>query len=287
VVFARAPASSANLGPGFDALALALDLYVSVDIRPAARLSVEATGEGKELPRGAAHLAAVVATRVTGHDRLAIRVHSDIPVGRGLGSSAALAVAAAAAAGAVDPLAEGHRVDGHPENAAASTLGGLVAASVIDGVPTARRLPLDPRLRAVLIIPDRSLPTAEARAALPAQVYHRDAAFNLGRLALLVAGLADETQLIPEAFADRLHQDARAVLFPEAEALLEGLREAGALGVCWSGAGPSLLAMTTMEDAPALAEAATMLLDKHGVAGTVRAVAPDVEGVRRCEEAPE
>jgi homoserine kinase len=142
-------------------------------------------------------------------------------------------------------------------------------------------------LRAVLIIPDRPLPTAQARAALPAHVAHGDAAFNLGRLALLIAGLADRTQLIPEAFADRLHQDARSILFPEAAALLDGLREAGALGVCWSGAGPSLLALTTATDAPSLSEAATMLLDEHSVAGMVRSVGVDVEGVRRWADAPD
>jgi homoserine kinase len=279
-VFASAPASSANLGPGFDALALALDIHVEVEVRPAEKLRVEATGEGKELPRDAAHLAAVVATRVAGHDRLAIRVHSDIPVGRGLGSSAALAVAAAAAAGSADPMAEGHRVDGHPENAAASALGGLVAAAVIDGTPTARRLPLDPELRAVLVIPERSLPTRQARAVLPALIAHCDAAFNLGRLALLVAGLADRRELVPGAFGDRLHQDARAALFPEAPALLEGLRSAGALGACWSGAGPTLLALSTAADAGEVAAAAGGLLERHGVPGSVRVVGIDRRGVR-------
>src|SRR5262249_22151799 len=134
-VRARAPASSANLGPGFDALALALSLYVDVEIAPADRLTVNTEGEGSDLPQDETHLAARIATAVVGTDLLAITVRSDIPVGRGLGSSAALAAAAAAAAGAADPFGVAAAADGHPENAAASALGGLVAAAVLDDGP--------------------------------------------------------------------------------------------------------------------------------------------------------
>jgi homoserine kinase len=117
-------------------------------------------------------------------------------------------------------------------------------------------------------------------------VPHGDAAFNLGRLGLLIAGLADHRQLVPEAFADRLHQDARGVLFPEAATMLEGLRHAGALGACWSGAGPTLLALTTVAGAPALAETAGALLGDHGVPGVVRVAGVDLDGVRVWAEAP-
>ncbi len=276
---ARAPASAANLGPGFDALALALSLYVEVEVRPAPALRVSASGEGADLPRDARHLAVRVASAVAGTDALEISVASEIPVGRGLGSSAALAVAAAAAAGAPDPLVWGARVDGHPENAAASTLGGLVAAAEIGGGPVARRLALDPDLRAVLVVPDRPLPTAEARAALPATVPHADAGFNLGRLALLVAGLADAGALVAEAGDDRLHQDARSRLFPEAPGLLAGLREAGALTSCWSGAGPSLMGLARSAAAEDLGKVAAGLLERSGVPGRVLVLAPDTAGV--------
>jgi homoserine kinase len=276
---ARAPASSANLGPGFDALAVALALYVEVEVGPADHLTVTSTGYGSELPADATHLAARVAVSVVGHDRLAVRVAADIPVGRGLGSSAALAVAAAAAAGADDPLAYGVEVGGHPENAAASTLGGLVAAAMVDGRAVARRLPLDPALRFVLLVPDHGLSTVAARAALPGLVPHADAAFNLGRSGLLVAGLADHRQLVPAATEDRLHQDQRAALFPQAPAILAGLRASGALGACWSGAGPSLLAMTSVAAVDAVRAAGQRLLIEHGVAGRVRDLAPDLRGV--------
>ncbi len=276
---ARAPGSAANLGPGFDALGLALDVHVEVEVREADALSVTATGCGSDLPCDAGHLAARVACAVAGTDRLAIAVHSAIPVGRGLGSSAAVAVAAAAAAGAVDPLAWGARHDGHPENAAASALGGLVAAADLGGRPTARRLPLDTELRVVALIPERPLPTAEARAALPPAVPFGDAAFNLGRMGLLVAGLADLDELVAAAGDDRLHQGRRAALFPEAPGLLEGLRQAGALTSFWSGAGPSLLGVCRAPAAAALAGAAAGLLAGAGVAGEVRVLAPDLQGV--------
>jgi homoserine kinase len=278
-LIARAPASSANLGPGFDSLALALALYVEVEVGPADRLRITSTGYGSDLPADAGHLAARVAVAVAGHDRLAIRVASDIPVGRGLGSSAALAVAAAAAAGAADPLSEGVAVDGHPENAAASVLGGLVAAAMVDGRAVARRLPLDPGLRFVVLVPEAALSTAAARAALPGLVLHGDAAFNLGRAALLVAGLADHRELVPAATEDRLHQPHRAALFPSAPAILAGLRAAGALGACWSGAGPTLLALASSGTVEAVRTAGERLLGEAGVAGRVQVVAPDLGGV--------
>jgi homoserine kinase len=278
-VRARAPASSANLGPGFDALAVALGLYVEVTVEPAEQLQVTSLGEGADLPADATHLAARVAAEVTGHDRLAITIRSDIPVGRGLGSSAALAVATAAAAGAADPLAYGARIDGHPENAAASALGGLVAAALVNGFPTAHRLPLDPHLAFVVLVPDQHLHTKQARAALPPSVPHADAGFNLGRMGLLIAGLADHRRLIAAATEDRLHQRYRAPLFPEAERLLGGLIVAGALASCWSGAGPSILAVCTSGTASAVAEAGAKLLAEAGLTGQALQLAPDHEGV--------
>jgi homoserine kinase len=278
-VRARAPASSANLGPGFDTLAVALGLYVEVEVEEAGSLSVRSAGEGSELAADASHLAARVASRVTGHDRLDIHVRSEIPVGRGLGSSAALAAAAAAAAGAADPLVEAAATDGHPENAAASVLGGLVTATVATGRPLAARLSLDPALAFVVLVPDRTLPTAEARSALPTEVPLADAAFNLGRMGLLVAGLADRHLLVPEAAEDRLHQDRRGRLFPEAGPLMVGLVDAGALAACWSGAGPSLLAMCHSEQADPLRVEGARLLQAAGVPGRAMVLPPALEGL--------
>jgi homoserine kinase len=278
-VRARVPASSANLGPGFDALALALALYVEVEVEPSDELRIDATGEGSELPTGRDHLAAQVVRRVTGHDRFVITVHSDIPVGRGLGSSAALAAAAAAAAGADDPLAVAADADGHAENAAASVLGGLVTAAVIEGRPLAFNLDLDPVLAFVVLVPDRTLPTKEARQALPSTVPHADAAFNLGRMGLLVAGLADHHRLVAEAMEDRLHQQQRTPLFPESADLLEGLRDAGALASAWSGAGPSLLAVCTTDSVDAVQRAGARLLAEAGVVGRSLQLAPDLHGL--------
>ena len=277
---ARAPASTSNLGPGFDVLGLALALYVEVEVVDAPHLVVRSTGEGADLAQDATHLAARVATAVRGHDRLAVTVASQIPVGRGLGSSAALAVAAAAAAGAADPLRVAASVDGHGENAAASVHGGLVAAPFVGGVPVVRRLPLDPDLGFVLLVPDRQLRTADARAALPATVALRDAVANLGRLALLLSGLADAALLERAAGEDRLHQDARSRLFPEAPGLLGALEGAGAVVACWSGAGTSLLGICrSTAEVARVRDAGEAALARAGVAGRAIALAPDLAGL--------
>jgi homoserine kinase len=279
-VLARAPASSANLGPGFDALALALDLSVEVEIRPAARLALHAEGEGADLPQDASHLAARVAASVAGHDRLEIRVRSSIPVGRGLGSSAALAAAAAAAAGSDDPLTVAATFDGHAENAAATVLGGLVAATFVEGRVVTCRLRLDSRLGFVVLVPDRVLATEEARAVLPDVVPFGAAVANLGRLALLVGGLADASQLVAAAGEDRLHQSARAALFPEAPELLARLVASGATVACWSGAGSSLLGIcTSRAGADGARDAGEAALAELGVAGYAVVLEPDLAGL--------
>jgi homoserine kinase len=281
---AKAPASSANLGPGFDALAIALGLYVEVEVLDRPRgLAVVAQGEGSGLPGDGSHLAARVVAEVLGHDRFEVRVRSEVPVARGLGSSAALAVASAAAAGAGVPqeaFEHGYRVDGHPENAAAAAYGGLVAAAVAGGRPLARRLVLDPTLRFVVIVPERELATSHARGVLPEAVSLEDAAFNLGRMGLLVAGLADRAQLVPEAGEDRLHQAYRSSLFPQAEELLEALRSSGALTSCWSGAGPSLLGICEAGDEEQVAAGARAAMARLGVAGEVLVLEEDRAGVQ-------
>jgi homoserine kinase len=284
-VRARAPASSANLGPGFDTLAVALDRYVSVDVEPAETLRVRTEGEGAGLFDDASHLAARVAADVLGHDRFAVTVRSQIPVARGLGSSAALAAAAAAAAGADDPFAVAATYDGHPENAAASAFGGLVAATSVDGRPICTRLPLSDDLVFVALVPERDLATPEARGVLPETVPRADAVFNLGRLGLLVAGLGDPAVLLPAATADRLHQPARTALFPEAPALLRALVSSGARAAAWSGAGPTLLGIATADTADAVRDGGLAALDAQGVPGGALVLRSDRRGLVYGDEA--
>jgi homoserine kinase len=278
-VIASAPASAANLGPGFDTLALAVARYVEVEIEPAQKLVVRSEGEGAGLSDNASHLAARVAIEVAGHDHLAITVRSQIPVARGLGSSAALAAAAAAAAGSPNPLAVAARLDGHPDNASASVVGGLVGSATINGHVKVSRLPLDERLEFVVVIPERTLPTKSARQALPETISREDAIFNLGRMGMLLSGLADYRFLVKEATEDRLHQSYRAPLFEEAPALLDALVAGGARASCWSGAGPSLLAMCAPGDAPRVTEAAHRALEALGVPGDVVALKADRRGL--------
>lgn len=277
---ARVPGSSANLGPGFDTLALALGMYVEVEIEPARSLIVKTEGEGSDLPADESHLAVRVAKEVIGHDRLAIHVESSIPVARGLGSSAALAVAAAAAAGVDDPLALATQYEGHPENAAASVLGGLVTVTMVGDSPVARPLFLDPDLSYVVLIPERTLSTHAAREALPKDVPMSDAVFNLGRLGWLIAALGDASQLSPEVMEDRLHQNPRSPLFPEAAGLLEELTRAGASAACWSGAGPTLLGLCVgPERAERVRSAGESAMRAAGIVGEARVIEADMGGV--------
>lgn len=278
-MLARAPASSANLGPGFDAIALAVALYVEVEVTDAPSLRVTLEGAGASLPADATNLAAEVACKVAGHDRLAITVRSDIPPARGLGSSAAVALAAAAAAGAEDPLAVAVAMEGHPENAAASLRGGLVAAAVCGGEVRTAALALDPALRVVVVVPDTELMTSDARAVLPDSISRVEAVFNLQHLSLLLAGLADLGVFDAHAMDDQLHQELRTSLFPQAPSIADHLRGAGALGTCWSGAGPSMLAIVTPTTSASVADAGRRALRLTGLSGSVLELAPDHRGL--------
>ena len=252
---ASAPASSANLGPGFDVLALALELRCAVEASPDVHWSVRHVGP--EYPSGHFDSVLEAARRAVGEDRpLALVVDNRIPIGRGLGSSAAAAVAGAAAAWravgedvhdrAVFELAVD--MEDHPDNAAAAVYGGLVLCTPNEEV---HRLPLFPGLIPVLAVPDRALATSDARAALSAVIPREVAVRSLGRLAALVGGLMlGDGVLLASAHGDEMHQDPRNRLRPEVEQLIETARTAGALHACWSGAGPSVLALAEPDSVP-------------------------------------
>ena len=210
----------------------------------------------------------------------AITVRSEIPVGRGLGSSASLAVATAAACGADDPLTLAARLDGHPENAGASVLGGLVAAADVSGHPVTVRLPLDRGLAFVVLVPsrparDRAGPSGAARAGAPGR----------GRVQPRAPRSAARGPRRPAAAREGGHRGPPAPggrgrsLFPQSGHLLAGLVDAGALASCWSGAGPSLLGICTVEAAPRVRAAGDELLAGAGVPGRALLLKPDLEGL--------
>ncbi len=248
----RVPASSANLGPGFDVLAAALGLHMEVDVVHTGRFAVHtqlsiARDRRNLCVRGFAALRPV--------DGVEFTIRSDIPLSGGLGTSAAAYVAGLVAADALDGggrdlLPEAIRLEGHPDNVAAALLGGFVVCTGLG----ATRLDPPPGLEAVLVVPDRAVRTVKARAALPAQVPMADAVFNVGRASLLVLGLArGDLDLVARGLDDRLHQPRREPLYPRSMALVRGARELGALGATISGAGPSVLVWTRSEDAAAVA----------------------------------
>ena len=217
---------------------------------------------------------------MAGTDRLAITVRSQVPVARGLGSSAALAVAAAAAAGAKDPLAVAARTDGHADNAAASTIGGLVAAARIHGGVHAVRLPLDISLAFVAIVPDVSLSTSRARQVLPIEVSRDSAAFNLSRMALLLAGLADSRLLMPEATEDRLHQDYRSPALPgRAQAAGRRCRGPGHWPCAGRARVPPCSASARGRETAGVEAAATVALADANIPGEVLVLHPDMHGL--------
>lgn len=281
-VIVKVPASTANLGPGFDTLGMALSLYSWVELSASEKTTFQLHGEQmKGLPTDKSNLIYKVAQLVfkeagVAVPELSIAMYSDIPLTRGLGSSASAIIGALVAANALigSPLSDDKLfqlatgLEGHPDNVGASLFGGIVV-SAWDG-ERADYVRLEPhaRLETLVAIPAFQLSTEKARHALPSQISMADAVFNVGRSSLLVAALASgELGLIRHAMKDRLHQPYRAALIPGMTEILEHAADFGALGAALSGAGPTLIAFVDADskDKQQLEQFLLATLKKQGI----------------------
>jgi homoserine kinase len=242
----RVPASSANLGPGYDVLAAALALHMELEVEETGRFAVETD---LRIARDRRNLAVRAFSRLHPVDGFTFRIRSDIPLSGGLGTSAAAIVAGLVAADSMfeldaDVLAIAAGMEGHPDNVAAALMGGFVICA--DG--TATRFDGPAGLEAILVVPHEAVRTAKARAAMPPEVPLPEAVFNVAHTALLTLGLASgELDLVGRGLRDRLHQPRRAPLYPRSAELVNRAPELGALGATISGAGPSVLVWTHFE----------------------------------------
>ncbi len=265
-IVVEVPASSANLGAGYDCLGLALGLLnrIEIEVRGWSRGEIELTVDGE----GAGELVGDRTNRCVQGVEAAIRevrgelpegvgwridMHNEIPLARGLGSSAAATVAGLVAGNALlgeplttaDLLRLATAIEGHPDNAAAALLGGFTVTALVDGGVEALRFDAPRDLRAVLFIPDLRQATGQMRAALPAKVPLADAVANLTRVAVGVAGIATgRFDLLRVLTVDRLHEQYRTKVYPQLPQFVEAARGAGAIGACLSGAGSTILAFS-------------------------------------------
>ncbi|WNC16727.1 homoserine kinase [Brevibacillus brevis] len=299
IVRVTVPASTANLGPGFDALGLAFQLYSVVEMRKSEQTTIELVGKELEgTPADKSNLLYQVAAQLfekagLAKPELAIRASSDAPLTRGLGSSAAAIVGALVAANQLagepftrDQLFEmATRLEGHPDNVGASMFGGFVVAtmpeSANDPIPYIR-LDVPAGLQTLVIIPEYPLSTEKARNVLP-QVYSKqDVVYNVGHSSLLVAALAQgRLDLLGQAMGDRLHQPYRAELVPGLKDILDGATAHGAWGAALSGAGPTILCFfSTDEQREQLRQFVDRVMNGHGISYRVMILQPDEHGVQ-------
>ena len=246
----RVPASSANLGPGYDVLAAALSLQLELEVTETGEFSVD-TG-GQPVPDDRGNLCVRAFESLHPADGLRFEIRSEIPLARGLGSSAAAIVAGLAAADHMFELglereqiyAHAVELEGHPDNVGAALYGGFVVCPQVDGEQRPGPVRLDPPegVEGVVVIPHAEVPTEQARAAMPSEVPVTDAVANIAAAAQLVLGIErSDLTLISRGLADRLHQPNRAGIYPRSMELLAEAKDLGAIGATISGAGPALL----------------------------------------------
>jgi homoserine kinase len=265
-VHVRVPATTANLGPGFDTLGLALALYDEVDVtvsaRPGVRVEVHGVGSDGSVATDASNLVAATILDVLRRKGaevpgLEVVARNAIPHGRGLGSSGAAIVGGIMAAKGLlegvasftpaELLAIATELEGHPDNVAPALFGGLTIAWLEPSGPQHKKLNVHRGVSPVVFVPAHTVPTKLARSLQPAQVPHEDAVFNVSRSALLIAALIQSPELLLSATEDKLHQNYRAAAMPDTSALVRLLRDAGFPAVV-SGAGPSVLVLCERPD---------------------------------------
>jgi homoserine kinase len=258
----RVPASSANLGPGYDVLAAAMSLFLELEVEESGEFSFDPGG--LEVSTGRDNLIVRAFESLHSADGIAFRLRSEIPLARGLGSSAAAIVAGLFAAdhlfelglGKEEMLAEATAIEGHPDNVAAAIYGGFVICGTEAGLPIAARFDPPGELEAVVVIPAAEVSTKRARGAIPEELPRADAIANVAAASTLVLGLqTDDFDLVRRGLSDRIHQERRRDLYPRSMELVDGAREMGALGATISGGGPTVLVWTTWQDAGKVAEA--------------------------------
>lgn len=293
-VTVRVPGTTANCGPGFDTVGIACTIYndltLTLSDRPGFTLAVTGEGAGS-IPANERNIAyqavgAVLKKVGVASPGISIAMHNNIPLARGLGSSAAaivggLVAANAAIGGKLDNdalLAMATVLEGHPDNVAPAIFGGITVSFTAGGVPQTLRFSPPEPLRLVVAIPDFGLSTKAARQVLPKTVPYTDAVFNVGRAALLVGALCQgKLDHLRFALEDRLHQPYRAKLIPGMDDVLAAAVENGALGAALSGAGPCLIAFARREAAGGIGAAMVAAFARHGVKSAYRDL--DIDGI--------
>ena len=290
-----APATTANLGPGYDCLGMALDIWNTVGVEllpdgdtPSVSVSGEGAGELEAGPENLVYRSMEFLYRELGRPMppLNVKCENEIPLARGLGSSAAAIAGGLVAANALaggefgqrDLLEMAATIEGHPDNVAAAVMGGLQLVVTEENTLYTVPVSVPAAIHAVLFIPDVRIATADARAVLPQQLSIADAVHNMARVALLVAGMAtNHPEYLSVATQDKLHQPYRQPLFPAMKLLMKAALDAGALGAFLSGSGSTVLALTQgreMTVAYEMAEAAR----QASVEGTVKVTQPTALG---------
>jgi homoserine kinase len=288
------PATSANLGPGFDALGLAVDIANTVQVEESDRWDMEIAGEGaKQLPSGDRNL--LLRSLTTAARRwdielpcLRLQCHNAIPLSRGLGSSSSAIIAALVIADHIgggerlsdDILQLASEIEGHPDNVTPAFLGGVQACALAGGKVVHARVPLQRAPSLAVFVPDVPMPTREARRVLPRRVEIHDAVYNISRACVLVAGLASgDLDVLRYGTEDMLHQPARMRLFPGMPVLFHAAQEAGAAGVYLSGAGSTVIAFVDGDAAPIVA-AMAFAAERDGIPGRSMVSAIREDGAR-------
>jgi homoserine kinase len=287
----RVPATSANLGPGFDALGLALDLWNETTVTPADEFLVTVTGEGEDrlapgrnnlIVRAAQKLAERVGKTLPPFHAKCV---NHVPLSSGMGSSSAAILTGLLAGNALldDPLSReeilnfASEMEGHPDNVAPALLGGLVVAIIDEGQVIARQIPIGMDMCITIVLPDFYLPTKQARAALPKRISMKNAVHNISRAVLVTEAFrTGDLELLGKAMTDTLHQPYRLKLIPGAISAMEAARKVGASAVALSGAGPSLIAFSKTESG--IGEAMKRAFESEGLKARAFSLKVNTEG---------